>query len=92
MYIYLISYDLRVPETSDDYKRLIKRIQSYDYWATPLKSVWFIKTSKSVSQVRDDLNSETDVNDGLLVIDITGSNWGTVGVSTEVTEWMKQNI
>ncbi len=92
MKTYLISYDLRVPETSEDYKKLINHIKAYDYWATPLKSVWFIRTYKSVSEVRDGIKSETDANDGLLVIDITGSSWGTIGVSTKVTDWMKENI
>jgi hypothetical protein len=92
MKTYLISYDLRVPETSEDYKKLIDHIKSYNSWATPLKSVWFITTSSSVSQVRDDIKSRTDVNDGLLVMDVTGSNWGTIGVGIEVTDWMKENI
>lgn len=92
MKTYLISYDLRVPETSEDYTRLINHIKSYTYWASPLKSVWFIKTSKSVSQVRDDITTETDANDGLLVIDVTSANWGTKGIVQKVTDWMKNNI
>lgn len=92
MKTYLISYDLRVPEVSEDYKKLIDHIKSYNSWATPLKSVWFIKTSKSVSQVRDDLNIETDSNDGLLVLDVTDANWASFGVSGKVTDWMKRNL
>lgn len=92
MKTYLISYDLRIPETSEDYTRLIDHIKTYSYWATPLKSVWFIKTLDSVSRVRDDLNKQTDANDGLLVIDVTNANWGTTGVSSKVTDWMKENI
>lgn len=92
MKTYLISYDLRVPETSEDYTRLINHIKSYSYWATPLKSVWFIRTPKTVSQVRDDLNTEIDANDGLLVIDVSDANWTTNGVSSKVTDWMKQNL
>lgn len=92
MKTYLISYDLRVPEASEDYQRLIKHIKSYDLWATPLKSVWFVKTSKTVAQVRDDLNTQTDANDGILVVDVTKANWGTVGVSEKVTDWMTNNL
>ena len=92
MNTYLISYDLRIPETSKDYQKLIKFIKSYSSWAKPLKSVWLIKTSKTVSDVRDELNKETDANDGILVIDVTGANWGTVGISKEVTDWMKENL
>lgn len=89
---YLISYDLRIPETSEDYQRLIKHIKSYSKWAKPLKSVWFIKTSRSVAEVRDDLNKQIDSNDGILVIDVTSAAWGTTGISKEVTDWMKENL
>ncbi len=92
MKTYLISYDLRVPETSEDYTKLIDHIKSYDSWATPLKSVWFVRTSKSVSEVRDDIKTETDANDGLLVIDVTDSHWATKGIKSEASEWMKDYI
>ena len=92
MKTYLISYDLRIPETSADYQKLIKYIKSFSSWAKPLKSVWFIKTYKSVSEVRDELNKEIDANDGVLVIDVTGANWGTIGVSKEVTDWMEEHL
>lgn len=92
MKTYLISYDLRVPETSEDYKSLIKFIKTYSFWAKPLKSVWLIKTVKSTSKVRDDLRAVTDFNDGLLVIDVTGSDWSSYGINKTVTDWMQKNI
>lgn len=93
MKTYLISYDLRIPESSEDYKILINKIKTYPNWAKPLKSVWFVKTSKTASKVRDDLRSVTDFNDGLLVIEITrSSDWATYGIDKEVTDWMHENI
>lgn len=92
MKTYLISYDLRVPETSEDYKFLIKFIKTYSFWANPLKSVWLIKTVKSTSKVRDDLRAVTDFNDGLLVIDVTESDWSSYGINKTVTDWMQKNI
>lgn len=92
MKTYLISYDLRVPETSEDYRRLIAYIKTYDYYAKPLLSLWFIKTSKTVTTVRDEIKSATDSNDRILVIDVTGANWATDGVTKENTAWMKSNI
>lgn len=88
----LISYDLRVPETSDDYKRLITYIKSFSLWAKPLYSVWFVKTSKTCSQVRDEIKRETDANDRALVIEVTDADWATSNVDTEVTDWMKKNL
>jgi hypothetical protein len=92
MKTYLISYDLGVPETSDDYKKLIDYIKSYGTWAKPLYSVWFIKTDKSVSLVRDEIKNETDSNDKTLVIDVSEANWATSGVKKEVTGWMKEHL
>ena len=92
MNTYLISYDLGLPETYDDYKILMQYIKSYSRWAKPLQSVWLIKTDKTVSQVRDEIRDRVDSNDKVLVIDVTNANWGTYHVSKEVTDWMKNNL
>lgn len=87
----LISYDLRSPETSEDYKRVIEYIRGYAAWAKPLYSLWFIKTSKSCAKVRDELKALTDSNDKVLVMDVTGDYWGTT-FSNDHTDWMKKNV
>jgi hypothetical protein len=91
MNILLISYDLGVPETSEDYKTVIDYIKLHN-WAKPLKSLWLIKTDKTTSTVRDELNSITDTNDKILVVNITGDAWATARISSNVTEWMKSNL
>ncbi len=91
MKTYLISYDLIKPETLPDYKRLIDAIKTATYWAKPLKSVWLIKTTLSSSQIRDELRKVTDLNDKLLVIEIT-NNWASYGLPKDVTDWMKQGM
>lgn len=88
----LISYDLRVPETSEDYKKLIKYIKSFGTWAKPLYSVWLVKTDKTCAMVRDEIKKETDSNDRTLVIEVTGADWATTNVDKEVTDWMKKNL
>jgi hypothetical protein len=88
----LISYDLRVPETSEDYKKLIKYIKSFGTWAKPLYSVWLVKTDKTCAMVRDEIKMETDSNDRTLVIEVTGADWATTNVDKEVTDWMKKNL
>lgn len=92
MKTYLISYDLGVPETSDDYKKLIAHIKSYSNWAKPLYSVWFVKTEKTCAQVRDETMKYLDTNDKLLVMDVTGDDWGTKSIDKVVTEWMTANL
>ena len=90
---YLISYDLGMTETSVDYQKIISYIKSFDKWATPLKSQWFVVSeSKSVGDVRDDLKSLTDANDEILILDVTDDNWATARIDSKVTDWMKNNI
>lgn len=88
----LISYDLGGPETSDSYKKLIEKIKALGTWAKPLESFWFVKTSDSASSVRDSLKPAMDSNDKLLVLDVTGVNWSSLNVSSDVTTWMKGNL
>lgn len=92
MKTFLVSYDLGVPETAEDYKKLITCIKSFGAWAKPLYSVWFIKSDKPTSQIRDQIKKETDANDSLLVLDVTGSDWATNGVDEEVISWMQDNL
>ena len=87
----LISYDLMSPETRKDYKELIDCIKSFP-WAKPLYSVWFIKTDKSCSEVRDELKLRVDSNDKILVIDVTGKPWATYNFPKEVLDWMHSNL
>ena len=92
MNTFLISYDLGLPETYDDYVVLKKYIRSYSRWAKPLQSVWLIKTGKTVTDVRNEIKKLVDPNDKILVIDITQKSWGTFNVSKEVTDWMRDNL
>lgn len=88
----LISYDLGSPETYEDYKILINHIKTFSSWAKPLKSVWIVKTDRSVGEVRDELRRKVDSNDKVFVIDVTRTAWASYNVSTEVTGWMKNNL
>ncbi len=92
MKTHLISYDLGVPETSEDYKKLIACIKSLDGWAKPLYSVWFVKSDNTTSEIRDKIKKETDANDKLLVLEVTNSVWATVGMDKEITDWMNNNL
>ncbi len=92
MRTFLVSYDLGVPETAEDYKKLIACIKSLGAWAKPLYSVWFVKSDKTTSQIRDQIKKETDANDSLMVLDVSGVDWATNGVDKEVTDWMQNNL
>jgi len=88
----LISYDLGEPESIEDYKRLFDYFKSYGSYAKPLYSVWFIKTNKDVSQVRDEIIKVTDWNDRFIVLDVSDDNWATKGISEKITNWMQKYL
>ncbi len=88
---FLISYDLSMPESREDYRRLIDYIKTFPNWATPLQSVFFVKSDKGVGQIRDELRRFLDNTDKLLVIEVR-NHWGTVNVNTKVTDWMKLHL
>ena len=91
MNTYLISYDLIKPV--QNYEKVISHIKSsYAMWAKPQKSVWLIKTTLPLQAVRDNVRNNMDSNDNALVLDITGDNWATYNISSEVTQWMQNNV
>lgn len=92
MKTFLISYDLIGPETRDDYVHLINHIKSFTFWAKPLKSLWLVKTDKGIAEIRNELKQYADSNDKILVIDVTNANWATSNISSQITDWMKNNI
>ncbi len=89
---FLIAYDLNKGETSSEYLRLIKEIKELGTWAKPLESTWLVVTTGSAATVRDHLNKFIDSNDELLVMDVSGDDWGTYGINADVTKWMNANI
>ena len=74
-HVYLISYDLLKPEKSEDYKKIISYIVTFDH-KKPLLSQWLIKTQKSLKEVTDKLLTLIDQNDRLLVVDVTNAERG----------------
>jgi hypothetical protein len=86
---YLVIYDLvGSSETSQDYKRLIDKIQTYDDWGNIQRSAWMVKSSKSAPEVRDELFAYMDSNDRLFVLELTGvSAWENVLCKID---WIKQ--
>jgi hypothetical protein len=84
-----INYDLVAP--GKNYNRLFEYIKSHGTYAKPLKSMWFIRTNKTASRVRDEIKQFIDSNDEVVVVDVTGSMWATT-FSDNHTKWMKQHM
>lgn len=88
----MVSYDLGSPETSEGYARVIEYLRSYNTRSKPLYSLWFIRTAKSCTNVRDELRRITDSNDKVLVMDVTNIDWAIQNIDNETTNWIKKYI
>lgn len=83
---YCVSYDLRAPRRN--YQSL------YDAFAQAkavraLQSLWLVTSTHTSSQLRDVLRGLMDADDGLLITEITNSNWATYKILPGAAEWLK---
>lgn len=62
---FFLSYDLRKVR---DYSSLYSGIKSYPTCMQVLESLWYVESSMSASQIRDDLQRYMDKDDGIIVI------------------------
>jgi uncharacterized protein YcgL (UPF0745 family) len=81
MSVKIITYDLRKP--GRNYDDLIEAIRLYKN-AKLTESFWFINTDDDIKTVYDNLNSYTDKNDRLLILNLEDSQiMGKNLISTE---------
>lgn len=90
MNTYLVSYDLRAP--GKDYTHLIPYLKKYANWAKPLKSVWFVQSPLEAVDVLNEIRTQIDANDGLLVVNVTKDSAAWVNLGDEITNWIKANL
>lgn len=83
----MVDYDLNVP--GQKYDAVAEYLKQWD-WVRPLKSKWLIKTERSGQEIFSGLMDRLDVNDGVMVTDVTNSNlhWSD-GISAEATDAIK---
>jgi hypothetical protein len=86
----LVGYDLNSP--GKDYKPLIERLKMFGSWWHNLDSTWLVKTTMTVTQVRDTLRPLMDTNDELLVLDVTGRAAAWTGFRASAGQWIKDNV
>ncbi len=80
--VYIVTYDLN--KNGQRYEDLYALLRTYDYIRDPgLDSVWFISTSKSLSQFSDHIRTVIDGNDRLFVSRIN---------RFEYDGWMNEDI
>ncbi|HTA33489.1 MAG TPA: hypothetical protein VK721_08705 [Solirubrobacteraceae bacterium] len=84
-----IHYCLKSP--GGDYDAVTDYIRGFDGYSHVHESLWFARTSQSVSTVRDELNQIVRVGDKVLVLDVTGDFWAT-NFTGRTTEWMHKEM
>ncbi len=87
MNTYSISYDLDKPNRN--YDGVIDKIKELANGYCPVtQSHWLINSSLSATQIRDEIGTEMDSGDKLMVNEV-GNLWATKGMSNEVNDWLK---
>lgn len=92
MSVLMVSYDLGIPETSSEYTNLIAYIKTLGTsWAKPLKSQFFLETTRTPKDVCDLVAAKVDENDTVLVCDIKGAMaWNTL--PPDVAKWIHDRL
>ncbi len=85
-----IHYYLKTP--GGDYASLEEYIKGLGAWAHIHESLWLVHTSKSFSDVRDEMARRMRASDRVLVLDVTGNSWASSNVSNEITAWMHEHM
>lgn len=71
---------------------LLNQIKNYKSWAYVLENAYFIKTSLTPQQVRDQLKLTVTESGSIFVIDVSKSGWASYQLPPTLTAWMKENI
>lgn len=90
MKTYLIFYRLQNP--IEDVSKVEMHLRTYSKWAHPFPDAWIVGSEDKITDVRSNVSSVVSNKINLMVIDISGRDWATYDVSSEITDWMKQNI
>jgi hypothetical protein len=81
-----INYDLSAPVRN--YSAVYDYLRGFNGWCHALESMWFVRTAKSTTTVRDELSRLVDADDKIVVVDITGDAWATAGLPSGTLDWM----
>jgi len=90
MSTYLVGYDLDKPD--QEYEPLIKKLKSYGTWWHNLDSTWFVVSTNTVTQVRDELGELVGKSDKLLVVEVTLDSWASRGFNKEANDWLTKHV
>lgn len=90
MSVHWVNYDLN--QAGQDYSKLIEYLKSLQGWAKPLKSSFFVKTTLSAAELRDEIVKRVDNGDDVVVVKVSGQAWATHGLSAKLNGWLRENL
>lgn len=82
---YSVSYDLRNP--GRNYQPLYDLLNQGGA-VRALESLWFVDDFRQAAPVLAAIREVLDHNDGLLLTEITNSNWASHGITPAGVEWL----
>ena len=88
MNTYLVSYDLVAP--GRNYQPVYDYMKSYGDHMKPLQTVYLLYTSKSATDIRNDLKALVDGNDKVLVVLLNTTAWATYNLPNSAT-WLQNH-
>ena len=86
----LIGYDLNRP--GQDYADIINYLKTMPTWWHHLDSTWLVRTTITSVEMRDKLRQYIDDHDEVLVLDVTGDAWATIGIGADGVQWLRNNL
>lgn len=87
MYTYVVTYDLNKPGQNYELREHLK--ENYN-WAMLSESSYAIETTKTCSEVFNDLENFIDKNDTLYVVTLKKSFYGQG--ADEVNKWLEKHL
>lgn len=85
MSVLLVTYDLRAP--GRNYQPVYDYLRRFTY-CKDMESVWFLDTSVTTREIRDQLQTLVDGNDKIFVVRIT-SDWASLNV--RCADWLNSS-
>jgi hypothetical protein len=87
MSVYMITYELHHDR---DYQKIQDGIRSLGGCIHCLRSVWFVKTSFSLSEIHEILKDCVDADDSILIMK-TANEWDSINLPIKCKSWLKHH-
>lgn len=87
--VYLVTYELHHDK---DYQKIHEAIESLGGCIHCLRSIWFVHTGLSLTEVREILKDSIDDDDSLLIIKPSPHEWEAMNLPLSCKSWLKHHL